>query len=98
MPARRARLAPQAAAWLKAEIAYIAERDPTAARQIAERFRTARRNLGLYPKLGSAGAILGTRRFVLRPYILTIRHRGDIVEIVAIRHARQADAYAPEDV
>jgi plasmid stabilization system protein ParE len=88
-------MSPQAAAWLKAEIAYIADRNPIAARKIAARMRQARQNLAEHPALGRAGLIPGTRRLVVPPYVLTIRQRGATVEIAAIRHARQSDAYAP---
>lgn len=98
MSPRRARLSPQAAAWLKAEIAYVAERNPAAARKIADRIRQALANLLLYPRIGPAGLIPGTRRLVVPPYVLTVRQRGDVVEVAAIRHARQSDAYAPRDL
>lgn len=88
---------PQAAAWLKEEIATIAERDPAAARRIAARLRLACQNLADYPNIGPVGSIPGTRRLVVALYVLTVRQRGGAVEIAAIRHARQADAYAPRD-
>jgi hypothetical protein len=40
----------------------------------------------------------GTRRFVIPPYILTVRRKDGITEIVTIRHAQQGDAYAPEEL
>lgn len=98
MARRIARMSPQAATWLKAEIAYIADRNPAAARKIAARIRLARQNLAEHPKIGPAGLIHGTRRLVVSSYVLTVRQRGGVVEIAAIRHARQSDAYAPHDV
>jgi len=89
-------MSPQAAAWLKAEIAYVADRNPAAAKKIAAAIRLALRNLAEFPKIGPAGRIPGTRRLVVSPYVLTIRQSGDIVEVAAIRHARQSDAYAPQ--
>lgn len=97
MAHRLARMSPQAAAWLKSEIAYIADRNPAAARKIAARIRAARQNLAEHPRIGPAGLIPGTRRLVVSPYILTIRQGGEVVEIVATRDARQSDAYAPQD-
>ncbi len=44
-----------------------------------------------------AGLIPGTRRFVAKPYILTVRQRDGVVEIAAIRHAKQSDAYTPHE-
>jgi plasmid stabilization system protein ParE len=95
MGPRPARMSPQAAAWLKAEIEYIADRNPAAAQKIAARIRDARKNLGAFPKIGPAGLIPGTRRLVVAPYVLTVRERDGVIEIVAIRHTRQSDAYAP---
>ena len=95
MVRRPARMSPQAAAWLKAEVAYLADRNPAAARKVAERLRQDRRTLVEYPTIGPAGLIPGTRRLVVAPYVLTIRVREGMVDIVAIRHARQSDAHAP---
>ena len=95
MAPRPAKLSPDAARWLKEEIAYIAARRPEAARAIAARIRTARQNLADYPKIGPEGWIQGTRRVVVPPYVLTVRVRRGIIEVAAIRHAQQGDAYTP---
>ncbi|MBP0575274.1 type II toxin-antitoxin system RelE/ParE family toxin, partial [Mycobacterium tuberculosis] len=68
---RRVWLSPQAAAWLKAEIAYLAERSPSAAAAVALRFRRVRQSLDDNPLLGQIGLIPGTRRLVVAPYVLT---------------------------
>lgn len=98
MTRRLVRLSPEAAEWLKSEITYLAERSPAAAKKLASKIRAARESLSKYPKLGPPGLIPGTRRLVVSPYVLTLRTRDGIVEIVAIRHARQSDAYAPREV
>jgi plasmid stabilization system protein ParE len=98
MTRRLARLSDAARAWLLKEIAYIAARDPKAAQKIVAQFRTARRNLAAFPRMAQPGLIPGTRRLVVGDYILTVRQRSDEVDVVSIRHARQADAYAPRDV
>lgn len=98
MALRLARMSPEAASWLKTEIAYVADRNPAAARKIVERIRQARRNLAEYPRIGPPGLIPGTRRVVVSPYVLTVQQNSGVVEIAAIRHARQSDAYAPQDV
>ena len=59
------------------------------------RIRTARRNLSDYPHIGSPGLIQDTRRLVVGANVLTLRSRNGIVQIIAIRHGRQGDAYAP---
>jgi plasmid stabilization system protein ParE len=97
MANRPARMSPQARAWLLAEIKYLADRNPSAAAAVVERMRAARQTLGDYPRIGVAGLISGTRRLVVGPYVLAVRQRDDIVEIAAIRHARQSDAYAPPE-
>jgi hypothetical protein len=56
-----------------------------------------RQLLADHPKIGPAGLIPGTRRFVVKPYILTVRRRDGVVEIAAIRHAKQSDAYMPHE-
>ena len=97
MGRRLARMSPQARAWYLAEIAYLAERNPPAAERVAVRMRAARELLVDHPKIGPAGLIPGTRRVVVGPYVLTVRQRGGVVEIAAIRHTRQGDAYAPAE-
>lgn len=98
MTRRLARMSPEARSWYLSEIAYIAERNPAAAEKIAARMRRARQTLAEYPKSGPAGLIPGTRRIIVKPYVLTIRQRGGVMEIAAIRHAKQSDAYAPTHV
>src|SRR5271154_6998362 len=73
-------------------------RSPAAAKRLAMRVRDARTLLTEHPKSAQAGQIPGTRRFVIPPYILTVRRKDGITEIVAIRHAQQGDAYAPEEL
>ncbi|WP_159107078.1 type II toxin-antitoxin system RelE/ParE family toxin, partial [Azospirillum sp. B4] len=61
----------------------------------SEPFRAARERLAVYPLMAPAGLIPGTRRLVVAPYVLTLRQRSRIVEIVDIRHARQDDGSLP---
>ena len=98
MATRAVKMSPEAAKWLKGEISYIADRSPAAARKVADRLRAARETLADYPMIGPEGWIPGTRRVVAGPYVLTIRVRANTVEIAAIRHARQGDAYAPVEI
>lgn len=90
-------LMPPARAWLRAEVAYLTEKNPAAAEKVLARIRAAQRTLADYPKLGVAGLIPGTRRFVVTPYVLTIRIKPTLIEIVAIGHGRQSDAHVPRD-
>jgi len=98
MAPRLVKMSPEAAKWLRAEISYIAQRRPATARAIAEHFRAARQNLADYPAMGPEGWIPGTRRLVVGAYVLTIRVRSMMVEVAAIRHAQQGDAYAPTEM
>lgn len=91
------RLAPQAAAWFLAEIHYLLEHDLRAAEALVERFRKLQAQLADFPNIGQRGSIPGTRRVVFSPYIVTMRKKGGAIEIVAIRHARQGDARAPNE-
>lgn len=92
------RISSSAAAWLRDEIAYLAEHSPAAADKVVDRLRLVRRTLADNPRMGQLGQIPDTRRVVIGSYILTTRARGAVVEIAAIRHARQRDAYAPSDL
>lgn len=96
MPPRLARLSRQARAWFLREIAYVAERNPAAARKIIEQFQVARRNLAQFPGMAQTGLIPGTRRIVVGDYVLTVRESHGEAEIVVIRSGRQGEAYAPE--
>jgi plasmid stabilization system protein ParE len=96
MARRLALMAPEAARWLKEEIARIAESSPQGAEKIATNVRKARELLAEYPRSAQRGVILGTQRIFVRPhYILTVRIRDGVVEVAAIRSTSQTDAYAP---
>jgi plasmid stabilization system protein ParE len=90
MSRRKVRLSIRAERWLFAYIAELAEKNPTAARDILRRFDKLSEMLADFPEMSEAGPILGTRRVVMRPLILTTRLKGDILEVAAIRHERQA--------
>ena len=63
-----------------------------AARRLLERIKDARRQLATFPRSGRPGLVPGTRRLVLGRYVLTYRRRGtDDLEIIDIRHGRQAE-------
>ena len=98
MAQRLARMSASARAWYLERVIYLSDRDPGAARKFEAAIMTVRRTLVDYPKMGPAGMIPGTRRFVAKPYVLTVRQQDGVVEIGAIRHARQGDAYAPTDL
>ncbi len=41
--------------------------------------------------------MMGTRKLVVGPYILTTRQRKGFVEVVAIRDGRQGDSLVPKE-
>src|ERR1700677_1573038 len=93
---RLARLSPEAKTWLEAELRYLASKSPAAARKLLTRLRAKRRLLAEHPNIGPVGLIPGTRLVFVPPYILTVRLRGNVVEIAGVRHAKQDDARAPK--
>ncbi|MDX8529909.1 type II toxin-antitoxin system RelE/ParE family toxin [Mesorhizobium sp. VK25A] len=97
MPERIAGMTRQAEKRFLKGIAYIAERNPPAAEKIVRKMRELRERLADFPNIGVRGDIPGTRRVVLRPFVLTVRKGRNGVEIAAVRHAKQGDAYAPSE-
>ena len=95
---RRVRLSPSAEKWFLRRIVEIAEVNPAAARKILNRLERLKKLLSTFPEMSERGLLPGTRKIVMHPFILTARIRGDIIEISAIRHARQEDARAPWDI
>lgn len=79
-------------------IAYIAARNPSAAERIVAKMRGLRERLADFPENGVRGEILGTRRMMLRPFVLTLRPGEDGMEIVAARHWSRKDAHAPSEL
>jgi toxin ParE1/3/4 len=78
----------QAVEDLAAARKYIAENNPTAATEVAERIRQAALILGDYPASGRPGRVPNTRELVVAgtPYILPYRVRADAVEILRVLH------------
>nr|WP_245305711.1 type II toxin-antitoxin system RelE/ParE family toxin [Rhizobium leguminosarum] len=73
---------------------------PAAARKLVERLERQRELLSSFPQMTETerGILEGTRKVSMPPFVLTIRSRDGIVEIAAIRDARQKDAYAPVEM
>ena len=90
-PRRLAKLTFAAQSQYLAEIAYIAERNPAAAKKISAMIRTARQTLCEHPNIGRPGLIPGTRRMIVGAYVLTVhQYRGEPI-IIDIRHGPQSD-------
>jgi toxin ParE1/3/4 len=67
----------------------IAEDNPTAAQAFSRRARDYTRNtLSAHPQSGRPGRVEGTRESVIHPsYILVYRVKGEVIEILTIRHS-----------
>lgn len=71
-------------------IAYIAERNPAAARRLLRIIEEALRPLPEHPHLFRPGRVPGTRELVAHPnYIVVYRVTDATIEIVSVLHARQ---------
>lgn len=82
--------------WLKkAELdlekaeAYIAKDSPQAAVEIVLTIIAAVERLEVFPGIGRAGRVEGTRELVVdgTPYIVPYRKRGDVIEILRVYHS-----------
>lgn len=84
--------APRTRRWLGAEIEYLEEHAPSVISRLYERLTTAVQILSEYPQSGIAVAGTDRRRLVVPPYVFTYREVGaDLIEIIDIRHSRQAE-------
>jgi plasmid stabilization system protein ParE len=97
MSRRRVIVSPIAERWFLNRMAHLLEVNPQAAHKFAERFREFRSNLGQFSGMGIHGDISGTRRVVMKPYVIIVRLKGDAIEIIAIRHGKQKDARSPDE-
>lgn len=69
---------------------YIAERNPAAAEKLLVRIEFVAERLADHPFMHRPGRVPGTREAVAHPnYILVYKVGTDIVEILAVLHARQ---------
>ena len=98
MSKRMAGMSPEAEAQFLEGIAYIAERNPSAAEKIVAKMRGLRERLADFPESGVRGEIPRTRRMVLKPFVLTVRLGKNGVEIAAVRHGSRKDAHAPSEL
>jgi plasmid stabilization system protein ParE len=94
---RRILLSRRVRNWVDIETEYLAVRSATAAGRLRERIASAQRLLADFPHVGTQGDAVGTRRFVITPYVLTYREVGPDVGIVGIRHSRQAERPIPDE-
>src|SRR4026209_549669 len=82
---------------LNAQIRYLAERNPGATQRLRVRIAAAQQQLADFPQCGPRASSPGTRRLIVTPYILIYRESGSLVEILDVRHGRQAERPIPEE-
>ena len=92
------RLSRSAERWFLSRVAELAEVNPAAARKLIERLERQKSLLSSFPEMTEKGILDGTRKVSMPPLVLTIRARDGMVEIAAIRDARQKDAYTPAEL
>lgn len=92
------RLSKSAERWFLNKIVELAEVNPAAARKLIERLEKQKDLLSSFPQMTENGVLEGTRKVSMPPLVLTIRARDGMVEIAAIRDARQKDAYTPVEL
>ena len=92
------RLSKSAERWFLNRIAELAEINPVAARNLIERLERQKHLLSSFPEMSERGLIDGTRKVSMPPLVLTVRLKNGVLEIAAIRDARQRDAYAPDEL
>ncbi len=81
-----------AAAYLKAERAYLARFDKRAASVMIQQVRQAMEMLQRFPHAGQLlNAARGVRRFSVPPYVIDYEVVDGILGVLIIRHARQHD-------
>jgi toxin ParE1/3/4 len=71
---------------------YIADHDPTAARNAVQRIQAAVDQLAEYPSMGRVGRVPLTRELIIggTPWMIVYRVRADVVEIIRVLHGAQS--------
>lgn len=92
------RLSKSAERWFLTKVVELAEVNPGAARRLIDRLERQKALLSSFPRMTEKGILEGTRKVSMPPLVLTIRDRDGIIEIAAIRDARQKDAFTPSEL
>ncbi len=76
---------------LKIAQEYIAEDNPIAAQEVAQRIWDATKLLSAQPDMGRLGRVTGTREWVVKktPYLLAYQVVGDDLRVIAVIHSKQ---------
>jgi toxin ParE1/3/4 len=80
---------PIATAHLREAYEYVAQDNVRAAESVLERIFSAVEMLQLYPQIGRAGRVKGTRELVIAatPFVVAYRSRRAGIEVLAVLHA-----------
>ena len=97
MARRAVKLSARARRWFLRRVAELNDLNPSAARKLVERFSQFRENLAEFSGMGVTVDLHGTRRFVMAPYVWTVRVSATAIEIMAMRHGKQKDARSPDE-
>jgi addiction module RelE/StbE family toxin len=73
---------------LEDEADYIAQDNPKAAHALVTHIFNSANQLIIFPNLGKAGRVFGTRELIITgfPYIIPYRVKSDVVEILRVFH------------
>lgn len=76
---------------LSAQLSYIHDENPTAARRMAAAIALNLQQLSAFPKSGKEGRVMGTRELLINgtPFIAIYRINDKRVEVLRILHCRQ---------
>ncbi len=80
---------PKALDGLEEIIAYVEVRNPEAAQKLRQRIEQVVELLPEHPYMFRPGRVAGTREAVAHPNYLVIYQVSEIIEVVAVLHARQ---------
>ena len=78
----------RAAAEIRDIATYLQQHSRRAAQRFLEALERVGQQLSQFPNSG----VPGTRRLIVRNYVVSYRRRGSDVEIFAVRHSRRRDA------
>ena len=79
----------EARADLLTVISYIAERNASAADRLLAAIEHVAERLPDHPYLHRSGRVTGTREAVVHPNYILVYRVADVIEILAVLHARQ---------
>ena len=79
----------EARADLLAIVSYIAERNPPAAERLRAAIEHTAAQLPRHPEMYRPGRVPGTREAVVHPNYILVYRVGEVVEVLAVLHARR---------